>query len=43
MYTLAKGSSFFCNPPLTINEAEMREAFAIIDKSLAVIDEVYEG
>ena len=31
------------NPPLCITEAELREGFAILDRALALIDEVFEG
>jgi len=43
LVTLMRWSSVFCNPPLIITEQQLREAFAIIDKCLAIIDEVYEG
>ena len=29
---------FFTNPPLPVTEAELREAFAIIDRGLAICD-----
>jgi len=38
LYTFVRWNSFFTNPPLCINEAEMREAFAIIDKGLELTD-----
>ena len=38
LYTFVRWNYFFTNPPLTITEAELREAFAIIDKALAVTD-----
>ena len=38
LYTLVRWNTFFTNPPLCINEAEMREAFAIIDKGLEITD-----
>jgi hypothetical protein len=31
-------NGFFTNPPLTITEAEMAEAFAIIDNGLSITD-----
>src|ERR1700752_3745184 len=37
--TLVRWNTFFTNPPLCINEAEMREAFAIIDKGLEITDQ----
>jgi taurine--2-oxoglutarate transaminase len=33
----------FTTPPLTITEAEMKEAFAIIDKGLEITDQEVEG
>jgi taurine--2-oxoglutarate transaminase len=38
LYTFVRWNTFFCNPPLCINEAELREAFAIIDKGLDITD-----
>jgi taurine--2-oxoglutarate transaminase len=38
LYTLVRWNTFFTNPPLCINEAEMREAFAIIDRGLEITD-----
>jgi taurine--2-oxoglutarate transaminase len=40
LYTFVRWNTFFCNPPLTITEAELREAFAIIDASLGVVDDM---
>jgi taurine--2-oxoglutarate transaminase len=37
LYTFVRWNSFFTNPPLTITEAEMDEAFGIIDRGLASI------
>jgi taurine--2-oxoglutarate transaminase len=31
-------NTFFTNPPLCINEQQMREAFAIIDRGLEITD-----
>jgi len=39
LYTFVRWNTFFTNPPLCINEAEMREAFAIIDKGLEISDQ----
>ncbi|HEY3120851.1 MAG TPA: aminotransferase class III-fold pyridoxal phosphate-dependent enzyme, partial [Vicinamibacteria bacterium] len=36
LYTFLRWHSFFTNPPLTITEKEMREAFAIIDRGLEI-------
>ena len=38
LYTFVRWNTFFTNPPLGITEAEMREAFAIIDKGLEITD-----
>jgi taurine--2-oxoglutarate transaminase len=37
-YTFVRWNTFFTNPPLCITEAEMHEAFAIIDKGLEITD-----
>src|SRR5690349_7141990 len=39
LYTFVRGNMFFTNPPLSIDEAELREAFAIIDKGLEITDQ----
>ncbi len=39
LYTFVRWNTFFTNPPLSITEAEMREAFEIIDKGLGVTDQ----
>jgi len=38
LYTIVRWNTFFTNPPLCINEAEVREGFAAIDKALTVVD-----
>jgi taurine--2-oxoglutarate transaminase len=38
LYTFVRWNTFFTNPPLCITEAQMREAFAIIDKGLEITD-----
>jgi taurine--2-oxoglutarate transaminase len=38
LYTFVRWNYFFTNPPLTISDAELREAFAIIDRGLTVAD-----
>jgi len=38
LYTFVRWNSFFTNPPLSINEEQMREAFAIIDRGLEITD-----
>jgi taurine--2-oxoglutarate transaminase len=38
LYTLVRWNTFYTNPPLSITEAELREAFAIIDRGLYETD-----
>jgi len=38
LYTIVRWNTFFTNPPLCINEAELREGFAAIDSALSVVD-----
>lgn len=38
LYTLVRWNTFFTNPPLCITEAELREAFDIIDRGLTHIE-----
>jgi taurine--2-oxoglutarate transaminase len=38
LYTFVRWNTFFTNPPLIINEQQMREAFAIIDRGLEITD-----
>jgi taurine---2-oxoglutarate transaminase len=38
LYTFVRWNGFFTNPPLTITEQELAEAFAIIDKGLHITD-----
>ena len=38
LYTLVRWNSFYTNPPLCINEQQLREAFAIVDKALEITD-----
>jgi taurine--2-oxoglutarate transaminase len=38
LYTFVRWNTFFTNPPLCITEAELREAFAIIDRGLEMAD-----
>jgi taurine--2-oxoglutarate transaminase len=42
LFTFVRWNYFFTNPPLTITEAELREAFAIIDRGLAITDKAVE-
>ena len=39
LYTFVRWHTFFCNPPLCITEAELREAFGIIDRGLSITDQ----
>ena len=38
LYTFVRWNTFFTNPPLCITEAEIREAFGIIDRGLEITD-----
>jgi taurine--2-oxoglutarate transaminase len=38
LYTFVRWNTFFTNPPLSITEAELREAFGIIDRALEITD-----
>ncbi len=38
LYTLVRWNTFYTNPPLCINEQQLREAFAIIDRGLFITD-----
>jgi len=38
LYTLVRWNTFYTNPPLCINEQQLREAFAIFDKGLEITD-----
>ena len=42
LYTFVRWNYFFTNPPLSITEAELREAFAIIDRALTITDKAVE-
>jgi taurine--2-oxoglutarate transaminase len=43
LYTFVRWNTFFTNPPLCITEAEMNEAFAIIDQGLEITDRAVGG
>jgi taurine--2-oxoglutarate transaminase len=43
LFTMARWSLLYCNPPLCITEQQLGEAFAILDECLAVVDEHYQG
>jgi taurine--2-oxoglutarate transaminase len=38
LYTMVRWNCFYTNPPLCINEQQLRDAFAIIDKGLEITD-----
>lgn len=38
LYTFVRWNTFFTNPPLCITEEQLREAFAIIDRGLSLMD-----
>jgi taurine--2-oxoglutarate transaminase len=38
LFTFVRWNYFFTNPPLTITDDELREAFAIIDRGLDITD-----
>ena len=39
LFTFVRWNYFFTNPPLCITEAQLREAFAILDRGLSVADQ----
>jgi taurine--2-oxoglutarate transaminase len=43
LYTFVRWNTFFTNPPLCINEQQLREAFAIIDRALEITDKAVSG
>ncbi len=43
LFTFIRWSHFMCNPPLCIDETQLREAFAIIDRGLDITDRAFEG
>jgi taurine--2-oxoglutarate transaminase len=43
LYTFVRWHTFFTNPPLCINEQQLREAFAIIDRGLEITDKAVTG
>jgi len=43
LFTFIRWGSFMCNPPLCITEAQLLEAFEIIDRGLDITDEAFEG
>jgi taurine--2-oxoglutarate transaminase len=43
LFAVLQWGGVMCNPPLTINEAQLAEAFEIVDRGLSIVDEVVEG
>ncbi len=43
LFTFVRWGSFMCNPPLCINEAQIAEAFEIIDRGLPILDRAWEA
>ncbi len=43
LFTFMRWGSFMCNPPLCINEEQLREGFAIIDRGLDLVDKHFES
>jgi taurine--2-oxoglutarate transaminase len=43
LFTFVRWNGFFTNPPLCITEAELREAFAIVDRGLEITDRAVRG
>jgi taurine---2-oxoglutarate transaminase len=43
LYTFVRWNTFFTNPPLCINEEQLREAFAIIDRGLDITDKAVKN
>jgi taurine--2-oxoglutarate transaminase len=43
LYTMVRWNSFYSNPPLVITEAQLREAFEIFDRGLAITDKAVRG
>ena len=39
LYTFVRWNTFFTNPPLCINEEQLRQAFGIIDRGLEITDQ----
>jgi taurine--2-oxoglutarate transaminase len=43
LFTFLRPSGVMVNPPLCITEEQIQEGFAILDRGLALVDEVFEG
>jgi adenosylmethionine-8-amino-7-oxononanoate aminotransferase len=42
LFTMMRGHTVFCNPPLIIQPDEIEKAFDIFDEALAIMDEALE-
>lgn len=42
LYTFVRWNTFFTNPPLCINEEQLRDGFAIIDRGLEITDKAVQ-
>jgi adenosylmethionine-8-amino-7-oxononanoate aminotransferase len=42
LWTMLRGHTVFCNPPLIIKPEQIREAFSIIDECLPILDKAME-
>ena len=43
LYTILQWGGVMCNPPLSINEAQLAEGFEIIDRGLSIVDAAFES
>jgi taurine--2-oxoglutarate transaminase len=43
LFTFIRWSGIMCNPPLCITQEQLLEGFDIIDRGLAITDDVFEG
>jgi len=43
LYTLVRWNTFYTNPPLCINEEQLREAVAIVDRGLEITDRAVQA
>ena len=43
LYTFVRWNTFFTNPPLCISDAQLRDAFAIIDRGLEITDKAVKS
>ena len=43
LFTFVRWNYFFTNPPLCITETQLRDAFAILDRGLSIMDKAVSG